>query len=175
MSHVRQHPSFAGGGKDCPLPKIGFHSVWWRRTSSLRSAASLDCKAKSHDRIRIRSVFWGQCFDKVILSSAEDGTVGGCAIVLFSMRNPSGFRGAQVFKRRQSFAMCNGDIERIVEVLVECRGSGSCFSRANLKNCGARVSRALQLSFQSVEHGVPLVERVVVIRFIRVSLVPCFK
>ena len=38
---------------------------------------------------------------------------------------------------------------------------------------GTRVSRALQLSFPSFEHGVALVEGVVVIRFIRVCLVPC--
>ena len=44
------------------LQVVDVHSVQWRRTSSLWSVSFLGLQGTGHDRIRIRSVVWGQGF-----------------------------------------------------------------------------------------------------------------
>ena len=52
-----------------------------------------------------------------------------------------------VFKRTQSLAV-RDEMLHTTSVLVECRGSDGCFSRANLNICGSRCARATQLPSQ---------------------------
>ena len=88
-----------------------------------------------HDTRRSEPTLWSKTYLQFVESSLRHGGM------------PTHRPSRRFFMRTKSLAVCDETLHK-TSVLVECRGSGSCLSKANLKICGSRCARAVQLPFQ---------------------------